>query len=214
MNAALSCRIRSWSLSASCFFRRGVIIKVMLIIWDYYGVIAQDAFWNFSNGTAMAVEGRLDELRHQADLGAVSWDDYCQEVAKRTGLPLGEVMSLYDRHNVNKTIIRLIRSLQGAHKQVLLSNASGDHLLKVMAGLGLVELFDDIYVSSRLGYAKPDPRAYRQVLDDTGVNSADAVMIDDTPIHVEAARRLGMQGLVHISSEETCRGLLEIIERA
>jgi putative hydrolase of the HAD superfamily len=48
--------------------------------------------------------------------------------------------------------------------------------------------------SSVIGAAKPDPAIFRAALTAAGAEAADALFIDDTLGHVEAARRLGIAG--------------------
>ncbi|MBW2583665.1 MAG: HAD-IA family hydrolase, partial [Deltaproteobacteria bacterium] len=46
------------------------------------------------------------------------------------------------------------------------------------------------------GMIKPDPAAFKLTLERLGVEPGEAVFIDDTPEHVEAARKLGIQGII------------------
>ncbi len=43
---------------------------------------------------------------------------------------------------------------------------------------------------------KPDPAAFKLTLERLGVEPGKAVFIDDTPEHVEAARKLEIQGII------------------
>jgi 2-haloacid dehalogenase len=56
--------------------------------------------------------------------------------------------------------------------------------------------FEGIVVSGEVGLAKPDEEIFTLLLDRFGVDPATAVYVDDTAIHVEAARRLGLTGFV------------------
>ena len=50
--------------------------------------------------------------------------------------------------------------------------------------------------SSAVGMRKPDPAIYRHVLDELGVAAESAVFVDDMPANVDAARGVGMYGVV------------------
>jgi HAD superfamily hydrolase (TIGR01509 family) len=66
-----------------------------------------------------------------------------------------------------------------------------------MSLLPTAELFDILVDSSELGIRKPDPRIYRHTLAELGgVSAQEAVFLDDYRANVEAARRLGMHGIV------------------
>lgn len=169
----------------------------MLIIWDYFGVIAQDSFWY----TADRLAGGKDKsenihyLQAEADLGHVSWDDYCLAVASDIGLTLEEVTTGYQKHDIKQKNILAIATLQ-EHTHVLLSNASAGYLKPIMEKLGLDKLFTNIFVSSDIGYAKPDPRAYQYVLKQTGFEPENTLMIDDSARNIDVAMELGMKGIV------------------
>jgi 2-haloacid dehalogenase len=64
--------------------------------------------------------------------------------------------------------------------------------------------FDGTVVSGREGMAKPDRRIFELLLDRFGLTAAATVMIDDSPVNVEAARGAGMQA-VHFRSPEQLR---------
>jgi epoxide hydrolase-like predicted phosphatase len=61
----------------------------------------------------------------------------------------------------------------------------------------LDELFDVVVDSSEVGVRKPDPRIYHLTLEHLGgIEPSRSVFLDDYPGNVEAARRLGMFGIV------------------
>jgi epoxide hydrolase-like predicted phosphatase len=61
----------------------------------------------------------------------------------------------------------------------------------------LDELFDVVVDSSEVGVRKPDPRIFHLTLDQLGgVAPERSVFLDDYPGNVDAARRLGMYGIV------------------
>ncbi len=49
---------------------------------------------------------------------------------------------------------------------------------------------------------KPDPRIYRHCLEGLGVDAGDAVFLDDREENVEAARRVGIQGILFTGYEQ------------
>ena len=169
----------------------------MLIIWDYFGVIAQDAFWY----TAVRIaEGKgsselMDDLHHKVDLGQITWDEYCQAVSSDIGVPYKEVVDRYQQHNIKQNTIMAIKHLP-EHQHVLLSNASHMYLLPIMERLGLNSLFERVFVSSEIGFAKPDERAYTFVLKQMSVGPSDAIMIDDSARNIDSAKSIGIEGIL------------------
>ena len=176
----------------------------MLIIFDYFGVLAQDGFWYESKATATVHhKGKhLASLNRKSDLGEISWSDYCGAVAKDLKLPTEQVMKQYQDHKINTSVVRLAHSLkEKGYTIVLLSNASSEYLLPIMKKLGLDALFDKIFVSSDIHLAKPDPLAYEYVLNEMGFEPYEAVMIDDSQHNVDSAISVGMRGIVYKAGE-------------
>ena len=50
--------------------------------------------------------------------------------------------------------------------------------------------------SSAVGMRKPNPAIFHHTLDELGVGAAAAVFVDDTPANVDAAREVGMHGVL------------------
>jgi HAD superfamily hydrolase (TIGR01509 family) len=174
----------------------------MLIVWDYFGVIAQDAFWYTAERIAAGkgMNKDMQDAQHAADLGVISWDDYTARVAKDIDEPLDEVRRRYQDHDIKESNILAIHSLP-EHTHVLLSNASAGYLLPIMQRLGLDNLFAHIFVSSDIRLAKPDPRAFELVLTTMNTPADQAVMIDDSARNISAAEALGMKGILFDGSK-------------
>ncbi len=56
--------------------------------------------------------------------------------------------------------------------------------------------FDVLVWSYQVRVAKPDPAIYRHVLKELGTLPEEALFIDDKQANIEAARALGMKGLL------------------
>lgn len=62
---------------------------------------------------------------------------------------------------------------------------------------GFFALGDRSFLSCDMGCIKPDPEIFRRVLDETGTPPGRCVFLDDTPGHVESARKMGIHGFVY-----------------
>jgi epoxide hydrolase-like predicted phosphatase len=60
----------------------------------------------------------------------------------------------------------------------------------------LDELFDHVIDSSEVGLRKPDPRIFELALERLGVDASSAVFLDDYAGNVDAARRVGIRGVL------------------
>ncbi len=64
-----------------------------------------------------------------------------------------------------------------------------------------------VFCSGDEGCAKTDPAAFRTTLDRLDVKPSEAIFIDDTAEHVEAACALGIRGIVFRDARQLAREL-------
>ncbi len=57
---------------------------------------------------------------------------------------------------------------------------------------GLVDLFDVVVESSRVGVRKPEQRFYEIALEELGIAASEAVFLDDLGVNLKPARAMGM----------------------
>jgi HAD superfamily hydrolase (TIGR01509 family) len=96
--------------------------------------------------------------------------------------------------------IELLMELRSRYRLFLLSNTNAIHevvynrLLKQEHGIeNLDRIFEKIYYSHQLKMRKPDPEIFRHVLKDSGLEPGESLYIDDTLMHIETARSLGIR---------------------
>jgi putative hydrolase of the HAD superfamily len=92
--------------------------------------------------------------------------------------------------------VQLVRRLRGAYRVSVLSNAD-DTLRARLAGLGILDLFDDVVCSAEVGCAKPDPEIYALACRRLGHPPAACVFVDDHEPNVQAAEAAGLRGLLY-----------------
>ncbi len=95
----------------------------------------------------------------------------------------------YDFYDDARTGIEHLGRGRGVY---LLSNAMPS-LKRVFANAGLLELFDDVLISTDVGSAKPDPAIYRALLDRDELDPAVCAFVDDRLDNLETARTLGIR---------------------
>lgn len=99
---------------------------------------------------------------------------------------------------------RILRSID-APKSIF-TNGSQEHSRTVLRALGLEDLFGEIFDITDGDYIpKPDPRAYRAVLDRLGADAARSVLVEDLPQNLVPARDLGMTTIL-VGGEEGTPG--------
>jgi len=84
-------------------------------------------------------------------------------------------------------------------RKLIYTNGSRRHAERVAAKLGVLHLFEDICDIAACGFVpKPEPDAFRRMVERHGVTSEQAAMFEDMPHNLEAPHALGMTTvLVH-----------------
>jgi HAD superfamily hydrolase (TIGR01509 family) len=95
-----------------------------------------------------------------------------------------------------------IEQLSKNYRLALLSNTDPIHMSHAEETFSFFRFFPIRIYSYRVGASKPDPLIYRQALQACKVQAGEAVYIDDIAAYAEAARRLGMAGIVFQSPEQ------------
>ena len=63
-------------------------------------------------------------------------------------------------------------------------------------------MFDKIYLSHEIGFRKPNKEAFQIILDENNLKSNNVLFIDDSPQHIEGAKRLNIQCHYLLEEEE------------
>lgn len=139
-------------------------------------------------------------------VGRQSEDAWWQVVADRLRIGHNLLSGLRDEITSAGTwddqLLDVLASLRGQVCVAIVSNA-WPHLRVKLAEQHLDEVADTVVLSCEVGYAKPDPRIYRLVLDRLKVAAGKALLIDDTPGHITAAITAGLHGHHHTSRTST-----------
>ncbi len=95
-----------------------------------------------------------------------------------------------------------LENLSRNYRLALLSNTDPIHMSHEEVRFPFFRFFPIRIYSYRVGASKPDPVIYRQALQACKVRAGEAVYVDDVAAYAEAARRLGMAGIVFQSPEQ------------
>ncbi|MGD1994051.1 MAG: HAD-IA family hydrolase, partial [Anaerolineae bacterium] len=153
----------------------------------------------------------------QLEVGAVTGEEYDAHVAHVLDLPDREAVQEFYRQfyadmDLDPRLLAAARSLQDRYRVALLTNAYPGHAESVHErhGFDPREVFDVYINSAEVKLAKPDPAIYELVLDRLGVAPSEAIFLDDTVRNIDAARAMGMHGIV-VADAETALADLEVL---
>ncbi|MEB3022108.1 HAD-IA family hydrolase [[Mycobacterium] crassicus] len=128
------------------------------------------------------------------------WEARAEEVAAVTGCPgFHAVMAeLYPADEINSFIrpeasetVRLAKAA-GLKKAVLTNDLARYYSDETIGQICLLKDIDAVIDRSAAGALKPDPAAYRTVLNVLQIPAAAALFVDDQPRNVDGARAVGM----------------------
>ena len=106
-----------------------------------------------------------------------------------------------------------IRAANG--KAAILSNATFDLEERLLGHkFGIIDRFDLVVNSARLGIVKPDPAIYHHTLDLLEVAPHEAIFVDDIPVNVEAADALGIHAILFRNEAQAIADIRNIQARA
>jgi putative hydrolase of the HAD superfamily len=181
------------------------------VIFDFFDVLHGDPFKRWLKANNLERSGEFERSSQLVDLGHITEDEFHERLSRLSGTSLAGVKEIFDdRSVIDRDMLRLVKRLRRQYKTGLLSNASGEYLRPLLAHHELVELFDEIVVSSEVGFIKPGPEIFRHILRKLDVKPQEAVFVDDNPYNVEAAAALGLRGVVFTHHDALLEELLTL----
>ncbi|MFH1650282.1 MAG: HAD-IA family hydrolase [Candidatus Woesearchaeota archaeon] len=108
----------------------------------------------------------------------------------------------------NEEVLKLVRALQKFGTTAAFTNEALDASDYRVQHFKLDSYFQHIFVSSRIGAAKPDILAYKIVLEMLAVPPSEIVYVDNHERNLDAARALGIQTILFTSAAQLKTELL------
>jgi putative hydrolase of the HAD superfamily len=148
-------------------------------------------------------------------LGRKTVEEFWEAIGPELGLKAAaEIEAFHHRYHddeaVDEGVLRLIRRLRRRYKLAVLSN-SPPGLTRWLHSWKILDLFDVVFCSGDEGIMKPDPRAFARTLERLAVKPEEALFIDDTPEQVDAARVLGLRGVLFTTAERLEEDLTDLL---
>jgi len=89
-------------------------------------------------------------------------------------------------------VIEALAELKSKYTLACLSNTNALHWAHVNTLIDTAQMFHHAYASHEINLAKPDPEAYRFVLQKMVVAAEDVWFFEDTTVNIESAREIGL----------------------
>lgn len=189
--------------------KRKPVIKA--VVFDLGGVVMHGGYLEFINhycAPCLTPLGRkkILDLEHRVNLGELSERGFYRLLREVFGLHLSEKQMrrlITQKMRADRALLRIFPRLHPA-KVALFTNSIGHMALDVLKSrrVPAKKLFDRVFVSSKIHYAKPDRDAYRYVLRQLKVRPSEALMVDDRIENIRGAKKAGMHGIVYKNARQ------------
>ena len=200
--------------------------RLAAVIFDVDGVLIDSYDAHFQSWRKLAEERRRREYTEDefvAGFGRTSreviveqWgdglsDDEIAAIADRKEALWRE--SLTDDFPAMAGAVELIESLRKAGVRVGVgSSGPPDNVHIVLERLGVVDTIDAVVTGTDVTRGKPDPQVFLLVAERLGVEPDTAVVIEDAPVGIQAARAAGMN-VIGVASTGRTREELKAADR-
>jgi len=195
-------------------------MAIKVFVFDCGGVLLQAPdltpyrVWEQRLGMAAgSLEERLwtSDVWRLAERGKITDIEFWRRSGQELGAEPDQAMSMrediWSTWQVDAQVLAMIDSLRDRFRLAMLSNAT-DVLEEMLADrYGVVDRFETIVNSARVGAAKPEKSIYTETLDRLGVEPKQVVFIDDRADNITAAASMGMHVIWYVGSNELQRQL-------
>ena len=168
---------RLWAALAAYYTARGAVWNGPALRAAYLQLCAEETARLEAAFPGAAVE--IDLGRVFAGLYALRGVEASAQMIAQTALQVRRASTTHLRAYAGAAA--LLSALRGRAEVVLLSNAQSLFTRPELRQLGLADSFDRIFISSEIGFKKPDARFYAAMLADAGLAPGDCLMIGNDP---------------------------------
>jgi len=194
------------------------------VIWDFGGVFTASPFEAFERyerekGIPVGVIRKINSTNHEnnawamferSDIDFVGFDEAYAAEALALGyqIPGRDVVALL-AGEFRPEMIEALRRIKTRFKTGCITNnmpadaaGAGTAALRSIYAREIMELFDVVIESSKIGIRKPDPRIYQMMCNQLGVKPGACVYLDDLGGNLKPARAMGMTTIKVVSAPQ------------
>jgi putative hydrolase of the HAD superfamily len=182
------------------------VSEIKAIFWDVGGVLLTNA-WDRSQREAALEHFQLDERefssRHEMlvslfERGKIGLKEYLDRTVFYQTRPFSREQFKEYMFSLSKPkdeVLAVAKRLAGSGRFLMgtINNESRELNIYRIEEFGLREIFTMFISSCFVGLRKPEPDIYRLALEITQKASGECCFIDDRPLNLEAAGKLGMR---------------------
>jgi beta-phosphoglucomutase len=181
-------------------------MKIKAVLFDLDGVLVDATEWQYEAlNRALGLFGfNIARYEHLTTYNGLPTRKKLEMLSVEKGFPRG-LHSLVNKIKQKYTREEILRSCtpvfekefmvhqlkREGYKLAVCSNSIRESVELMLRGSGIFELFDCVLSNEDVAQAKPDPEIYLTACRRLGIQPHEAVIVEDAPHGIEAARRSG-----------------------
>jgi putative hydrolase of the HAD superfamily len=195
--------------------------EIRALFWDIGGVLLTNA-WDHDERDLAIEKFHLDktdfEARHKQLLvafeeGRLTLDEYLQSAVfytARSFSPEEFKQYMFFLSKPKPESLEIARKLSRKYRIATINNESRELNHFRIQTFNLKEIFGLFVSSCFVGIRKPDLRIYRLALDLTQCEPQESCFIDDRPVNIDAAAKVGMKTVLLRDAQQLQRDLRDL----
>lgn len=184
---------------------------IKALIFDCFGVIITDALETIVaelRERQPDIANNIVAIITAASRGQITRQQSTEEVAALLNMSVEQYIDIIRSNEVkNQNLLDHIVRWRKNYKVGLLSNISIGGLSARFELPELEKYFDTVVASGEIGFAKPEPQAYKITAERLNVLPEECLYIDDREEYCVGAQNTGMQALIYHSNSNLLRDL-------
>ena len=192
--------------------------EIRALFWDVGGVLLSNAWDHEERNLAISqfalnqdeFEARHKELVPAFEEGRISLDEYlaqCVFYQPRTFTPADFKQFMYSLSKLKPGVLEIAGALADKYFTAVINNESRELNQYRIQTFGLARYFKVFVSSCFVGIRKPDERIFRLALYLTHRAAEECCFVDDRPVNIDAAAKVGMKTVLIKDPEQLRRDL-------
>ncbi len=181
-------------------------MKIRAVLFDLDGVLVDATEWHYEAlNRALGLFGyTIARYEHLTTYNGLPTRKKLEMLSVEKGFPRGlhplvnKIKQKYTREEILRRCTPYFEKEFMVHelkregfKLAVCSNSIRESVELMLRGSGIYELFDLVLSNEDVAHAKPDPEIYLTACARLGIEPAEALIVEDAPHGIEAARRSG-----------------------
>lgn len=140
------------------------------------------------------------------------WERFIKDIKSKNKLPTKSPWEkeYLARYKIHEDVINIVKKLKKlGYKTAVLSNTIPLHA-KINKQKGVYDYFDQVILSHKVGFRKPDPEIYFLTLKKLKIKASEAIFIDDKPINIETAQKIGFETILFLNEKQLKKDLVKL----